>query len=103
MTVLFAQADSGSPLEFVQYGVLGLVIVALLLGWLWAKPGVDELRTRAERAEAQRDALMDTMQKEVLPVLAQTSQVNEAMRPVLAEVIKVLDDIRPETPRRSRG
>lgn len=101
---MIAQEAAGSPLDFVQYGVLGLIIVALLLGWLWAKPSVDQLRVDKERAEAQRDALMDTLQEKVLPVLAQTSQVNEAMRPVLSEVVKALEEFRTTMPpRSSRG
>lgn len=99
-----AQASGGTPLDFVQYGVLGLIIVALLLGWLWAKPSVDQLRADKERAEAQRDALMLTMQEKVLPALAQSSQVNEAMRPVLVEVVKALEEHRAvPLPRSPRG
>lgn len=102
--ILAQEVTGGSPLDFVQYGVLGLIIVALLLGWLWAKPAVDRLIVDKEKAEAQRDALMVTMQEKVLPVLAQTSQVNEAMRPVLAEVVKALDEFRTTMPpRSSRG
>lgn len=97
-----AQEVAGSPLDFVQYGVLGLIIVALLLGWLWAKPSVDQLRADKERAEAQRDALMETMQEKVLPALAKSSQVNEAMRPVLGEVVKALEELR-SSPRSPSG
>lgn len=31
-----------------QYGVLGLVLIMLLTGYLWAKPSVDEMRNRQE-------------------------------------------------------
>ncbi len=115
MNTFAQEATSDSPLEFVQYGALGLVIVALLLGWLWARPAVErviaglearvvQITEDKERAEAQRDALIVTMQDKVLPVLAQTSQVNEAMKPVLTEVVKALEEFRTTMPpRSSRG
>lgn len=77
----------------LQYGVLGLVIVALLLGWLWPRPSVDQLRkdkeaaeTRAERAEAQRDALASQL-REALPVLTETTVACKRMLPLLQELI----------------
>lgn len=71
-SVLWAQEPpSSSPVEWLQYGALGAVIVALLLGWLWAKPAVDRIlrdndrlqdeilaevkATRAEVAEMRRE------------------------------------------------
>ena len=109
--LLGQETTSGTPLDFIQYGVLGLVIVSLLLGWLWAKPAVEQLRSelaqaRADkaRAEAQRDALMETMNGTVLTALAQSSQVHEAMRPILAEVVKALEEHRSvPLPRSPRG
>lgn len=100
--LLAQETTSGTPLDFIQYGVLGLVIVSLLLGWLWAKPAVDQLRKDKERAEAQRDALMATTQENIR-ALAQTSQVNEAMRPVLGEVVSLLKEIRSTPQRRPDG
>jgi hypothetical protein len=77
----------------VQYGVLGLVIVALLLGWLWPKPSVEQLRRdkeaaekRAERAEQQRDDLARELQS-TLPVLNETTAACKRMLPLLQELI----------------
>jgi hypothetical protein len=43
-----------SPIEFVQFGVLGAVIFALIMGWLWAKPAVDRLLADKDRLIAER-------------------------------------------------
>lgn len=87
-------ADSGSslPLDFVQYGVLGLVILALLAGWLWTKPAVDQLRADMQRITAQRDALIEVYEKQVIPVLTDvqrefvptTSRMTEEVRALQA-------------------
>lgn len=37
-----------NPLSFIQYGILGVVLVMLLTGWLWAKPAVEEMMKRHE-------------------------------------------------------
>ena len=71
---MLAQASDSSsgqsPLDFLQYGVLGLVIVAILFGWLWAKPSVDQLKADKDKTEVQRDALIDAYETQIIPVLA---------------------------------
>lgn len=98
--VLAQEGGGAGPLEFVQYGVLGLVIVALLLGWLWAKPAVDRLlqdrdlqRADKEKAEAQRDALLKVYEDKIMPALVESTMVTAALRPVLEEVVRALDGI----------
>jgi hypothetical protein len=88
-------------LDFVQYGVLGLIIIALLLGWLWAKPAVmqiirDKERAdeRADRAEAQRDELLKQYEEKVLPVIGENTRAARQLSPLLEEVIRRLPDDR---------
>src|SRR5688572_19925778 len=59
-----AQTPSQSdPLAYAaQYGVLGLVLIMLMTGYLWAKPSVDEMRNRQE---AERKLWKD----EVIPAI----------------------------------
>lgn len=39
--------DGPDPFAYAaQYGVLGIVLIMLLTGYLWAKPSVDEMRAR---------------------------------------------------------
>lgn len=100
--MLLAQdaGGSGSPLDFLQYGVLGLIIIALLLGWLWAKPAVDGLIKRAEQAERQRDDLLKVYEERIMPTLIESTKVTEAMRPVMEEVVRALEDFRTTAPPR---
>lgn len=97
-----AQA-AGSPLDFVQYGVLGLVIVSLLLGWLWAKPAVDQLRADYQRVVQQRDDLFRMMEAKVVPALLESTTITSALKPVLEDVVRVLDEVRQAAePQRGR-
>lgn len=100
MYTLAQEASSGSPLEFVQYGVLGLVIAALLLGWLWAKPAVDRILIDKEKAEGQRDALLQVYEEKIMPALVESTQVTAALRPVMEEVVRALEEIRTTIPPR---
>lgn len=53
MIFLQTPVSSADPLlNLIQWGVLGIVLILLLTGWLWAKPAVDDLRKRhAEERE----------------------------------------------------
>lgn len=101
----FAQTPPGGAtdpiLDFVQYGVLGLIIVALLLGWLWAKPAVQQIikdkeraDERADRAESQRDELLKQYEEKVLPVIGENTRASQQLSPLLEEVIRRLPDDR---------
>lgn len=81
-------------MDFVQYGVLGLVIVSLLLGWLWAKPAVDQLRKDYERVLQQRDDLFRVMEDKVVPALFESNAITTALKPVMEEVVQALEEVR---------
>jgi hypothetical protein len=62
MTWVLAQTatDPAVPqtiLTFLQYGVLGGVVVALLRGWLWARPSVQQLLDSITRLTNENQAL----------------------------------------------
>lgn len=95
-------ASAASPLDFLQYGVLGLVIVALLVGWLWAKPSVDQMRADKTAVEAQRDALIEAYETQVIPVLTSvqrefvpaTSSMADALRVLQRETLEERKELR---------
>jgi hypothetical protein len=73
--VLAAEASgNGSQiLDFAQYGVLGLLVLSFIFGWIVPKPTHDALRQDLERREAQLDALIATYEKEIIPVLTEVN------------------------------
>lgn len=92
--VVAAETSASSPLDFVQYGILGLVLAALLMGWLWAKPAVDRLIADHDRVVTQRDALLATYEQKVIPALIESTQLTLSLKPVLEEVHEVTGLVR---------
>lgn len=104
-------AQTGNPTgpgggDFVtmlfQYGVPGLVIAALLVGLLWAKPSVDRLIKDKEKAEAQRDQLLTVYEEKMLPALTDSIVVTRDLKPVIQDVTTVLAQVREDLSRRTQ-
>jgi hypothetical protein len=82
-----------SVTTWVNFGVLGLVVLALLTGRLWTKPSVDRLLEEKNRAveerkeaDAQRDAMAALLQDRLLPVVSDFVATTRALMPVLQEL-----------------
>lgn len=93
MTPLATGTDFGDISGFVNFGVLGLVVLSLITGWLWTKPSVDRLekeRDRAiaerEKAEAQRDAMAQVLQERLLPVVGDFITTTRSLLPILQQL-----------------
>lgn len=80
MWVAQAAPNTGPDLvaQWLQYGVLGAVLLALVLGWLWAKPAVDriikeneKLRDRLDKCEEERRQELRELRREVERLMGQ--------------------------------
>ncbi len=90
-----AAPTSADPLSlFLQFGLPGLVIASLIMGLLWARPAVETIIKRAERAEAQRDELVKVYEERILPALTENVAVNREMKPILLDVIRTLEQVK---------
>lgn len=67
---LLAQA-AGAPgvVEWLQYGVLGLVVVAIILGWLVPGRTYEREVKRADRLEEENERLREHNEQRVVPLL----------------------------------
>ncbi len=103
---ILGQTDNTSSTDFIgylfQFGIPGLVIAALLVGLLWAKPAVDRLIRDKEKAEAQRDELLRIYEEKMLPALADSIVITRDLKPVIQEVTTVLSQVKDEL-HRSHG
>lgn len=70
-TLAATQADP--IIQFAQYGILGLILLAILTGYLWPKPPVDRLQKDYDRLQAQYDELVATYQREIIPTLSRAA------------------------------
>ena len=106
-----ATAGSGGSLAdeitpYLNYGVLGLLVLAIFFGWVWAKPAVDRIiaerdaaveRLIAERdrliqerarAEQQRDAALAIAQDKIVPLLTSFVSTSQTLIPLLQELVR---------------
>jgi hypothetical protein len=66
-------------IEFVNFGVLGLVVVALIVGWIWPKPSVDRLLK-------DKDRLLGHQAKQIEALGQQMRELNESVQSLRNEV-----------------
>ena len=79
MILFLETATPTDPLAFVQYGILGVILLMLLTGWLWAKPAVDEMQKR-HREER------ELLQSEILPLLQTLAKLLEENNRLLVDL-----------------
>ena len=103
------------PVTWLNFGVLGLILVGSLTGWIWFKPWIDRRdedfkRVIEERDKAldQRDAMAQVLQDKLLPVVGDFITTTKALLPILQDVIHEFEDRRGDSgdqrpqPRRHR-
>lgn len=94
---MIVAADTGNsfsdPLTWVNFGVLGLVLVGAILGFIWFKPSVDKVLEERDRLVAERDKLADqrdamaqVLQDRLLPVVGDFISTTRALLPVLQDI-----------------
>ena len=77
------QSSADDPLSLLQWGVLGLVLLMLLTGWLYAKPAIDDLKARYEQDR-------EMWEKRLLPLIEKLYRELESLVNEQIEVNKNL-------------
>lgn len=93
MLTLAADPTFTDVQTWVNFGVLGLVVLGLITGQLWTRPSVDKLQEEKQRAvdekqkaEAQRDQMAQVLQDKLLPVVGDFIATTRALLPVLQQL-----------------
>lgn len=108
---MLTAAGSGSdafanPSTWVNFGALGLIVLALLTGYLWAKPSVDAImRDReAERVAANtREARLISERDRALAERDAMVEVITEFTTTASAIIPILRTAARPTPRTRRG
>lgn len=82
--VVFAQALPPPYDSLVAYGPLGIFTLLYILGQIVSKRELERANARADKAEAQRDALADRAMSDVLPLV---NEVARTMVPTLDRLV----------------
>lgn len=91
--------STGNPLidALITLGAFGIVMALAAVGYVWFKPGVDQLKASNATLQASNDRLIGTYEKDVIPALQDALRVmmdstraveasNAAMRELTSEV-----------------
>ena len=82
--IAVVQGGPESFFNWVQFGVLGMVIAAALFGWIWFKPAVDNLLDRLERLEKKLDDREDFIRTIVMPAVSESNELLKEVAAILA-------------------
>lgn len=74
-SVVLAQTLPPGVGEWVERGVLGLVVVALIMGWLTPGRQTEREATRADRLEAENQRLRELNEDRTIPLLVRVVDV----------------------------
>lgn len=93
---MIAAADLGQEIApFLNYGVLGVLVLAIFFGWVWPRPSVerliaerDRLILEKEKAEEQRDAAIAIAQEKIVPLLTTFVSTTQTLIPLLQEIVR---------------
>lgn len=73
----FAQEATPSPIELVQYGAIGIVLIGFVLGWIWAKPAVERLLKDNDRLVEDFHKKVDTLIDEVRQLRTEVKEIEQ--------------------------
>lgn len=77
---MLAETVTEQPLfQLVQYGVLGLVVLGFMLGFIWAKPAVQRLEKDLDKALADLRELEKINREIIIPAITRSSEIIERM------------------------
>lgn len=80
--------------ELVNYGALGLILLAFLGGVVFAKPTVDRIIVERDKAEAHRDQVLSDVFEKVAPVLERTLEAVKSRESYEADISQALSEVR---------
>lgn len=89
--VLEAAPVTSDPIGIIlQYGVLGLVLMMLLTGYLWPKPAVDEIKKQCADDAARHDAEKAVWTEQLKPLLETNTRLLRTNTNEMAELSELL-------------
>ena len=76
---MLAQVQNEPIFQLVQFGVLGIVVLAFVFGFIWARPAVQRLERDLDKALADLRELEKLNREIVIPAVTRSSEVIERM------------------------
>lgn len=78
--MFLAQDLASEPIfQLVQFGVLGIVVLGFIFGYIWAKPAVARLERDLDKALADLRELEKINREVIIPAITRSSEIIERM------------------------
>lgn len=76
---MFAQVQNEPIFQLVQFGVLGIVVLGFIFGFIWAKPAVARLERDLDKALADLRELEKLNREVIIPAITRSSEIIERL------------------------
>jgi hypothetical protein len=73
------QVSNEPVFQLIQFGVLGIVVLGFIFGYIWAKPAVQRLERDLDRALADLRKLEEINREIIIPAITRSSEIIERM------------------------
>lgn len=76
---MVAQVQNEPIFQLVQFGVLGIVVLCFIFGFIWARPAVARLERDLDKALADLRELEKLNREVVIPAVGRSSEIIERL------------------------
>lgn len=76
---MLAQVQNEPIFQLVQFGVLGIVVLGFIFGFIWARPAVTRLERDLDKALADLRELEKLNREVIIPAVTRSSEIIERM------------------------
>lgn len=76
---MLAQVQNEPIFQLVQFGVLGIVVLCFIFGFIWARPAVQRLERDLDKALADLRELEKLNREVVIPAVTRSSEIIERL------------------------
>lgn len=76
---MVAQVQDEPIFQLVQFGVLGIVVLGFIFGFIWARPAVQRLERDLDKALADLRELEKLNREVIIPAITRSSELIERL------------------------
>ena len=78
--------DASTLIDILQYGALGAFVIALIMGWVWSKPSVNQILAERDKTIADRD-------KTIARLIEERNALNTERKEILKDLIEEHEEL----------
>lgn len=83
--------DFTSAVQWVQYGVLGVVVLGFIMGWIWPKPAVKTVLSDRDEARDELRQIQVYFRDVVVPAVVASNEAIKATNELVRDLARDVD------------